>query len=203
MRWILMALLFVTTVGCAATDEAGEPVTELTEEQERERWMAAASPGPEHELLREQEGDWVVSGRVWHGPDADPMEVVGEARTYLMLGGRFLAQEYKSTIGETEFEGFGIWGFDRVRNRYMGLWMDSHGTAISLVKGQGVKEDGTLVMIMQSINPDGSLRVSRDELILRGAAGMTYRSWNAPGNDPDRPPYLAVEMEYRPDNKGD
>jgi hypothetical protein len=160
--------------------------------------VAAATPGPQHELLAAQAGEWDVRGRVWMEAGGEPMDVTAEAKTYLVLGGRFLAQEWTASIGGAmSMEGLSFWGYDNVRKKHIGVWMDNFGTAIALSQG-GEAKDGRLNMMMQSIWPDGQLMWFREQIDLRGPEGMSYRGWLKPKGDPQGEEFLAVEMNYLP-----
>jgi hypothetical protein len=47
-----------------------------------------------------------------------------------VLGGRFLESEFKGELGGGPFEGIGLTGYDNSKQRYVGTWIDSMGTAI-------------------------------------------------------------------------
>src|SRR5262245_39400535 len=76
-------------------------------------------PGPEHEKLKELEGTW----------DA-VMEMGGQkskaTATYKSIcGGMWLASDFEGDLEGVKFQGHGLDGYDRTKNKYVGVWVDS------------------------------------------------------------------------------
>lgn len=65
-----------------------------------------------------------------------------------ILGGRFLKQKYKGEWAGEKFEGLGFIGYDKMKKRYVTLWMDNMATGIFQSTGrydaatQTIKESG-------------------------------------------------------------
>jgi hypothetical protein len=68
------------------------------------------------------------------------MVSTGTMKNSFELGGRFLNQTYKGDPCENspfpEFEGRGYWGYNKVDNRYEGVWMDTATTQMQTEQGQ-------------------------------------------------------------------
>jgi hypothetical protein len=60
----------------------------------------------------------------------------------MTLGGRVLVERVKSQMMGSEFEGFGMTGFDNVSGKYWGTWNDNMGTGLMISDGT-CAEDGT------------------------------------------------------------
>lgn len=110
------------------------------------KWLDTIDPGPAHELFQRGVGRFETETKVfWAGPDGPPMTTTGTAERRLVLGGRFIEQHTTSTYlipdletGQMESRtvyGLGYTGYDRVRNLYIGTWMDSMSTQILAMKG--------------------------------------------------------------------
>lgn len=119
-----------------------------------EKWMATTTPGPEHEWLAKGEGKWNVTMRMWmEGPGSEPVVSTGTAEAKMVLGGRYLMENFNATLnfppemgGQQPFEGLGMTGYDKVRNLYISTWADSMSTQIMMMKGSRAPGGDTLYL---------------------------------------------------------
>ena len=54
----------------------------------------------------------------------------------MILGGRFLKEDYNGIFMGEPFSGTGTTGFDMVKKSYIGNWVDTMGTGQMIMKGQ-------------------------------------------------------------------
>jgi hypothetical protein len=94
-----------------------------------------AAPGPEHKALDSLAGDWVVESRFIMAPDAPPTVSKGTSKKKWILGGRFVQEELSAEFMGKPFQGVGITGYDKIKKKYVGSWMDSMGTSLSTMEG--------------------------------------------------------------------
>jgi hypothetical protein len=87
-------------------------------------------PGPEHDVLATDVGEWDAVMKIVPMPGAPPMEVPGTEKNTL-LGGRWLIGEFKSDMMGQPFEGHGITGYDPDKKAYVFCWVDSMSTTVS------------------------------------------------------------------------
>ena len=104
-------------------------------DEEMAAWMEYAAPAAEHEYLKRREGTWKARTRFWMKPGDPPAESEGTMTNTLILGGRFLQSSYEGNTPWGEFSGMALDGFDRIRNKYVGIWIDSMGTQVSALSG--------------------------------------------------------------------
>ena len=90
-----------------------------------------AAPGDAHKQLARKVGSWMSVNRMWMDPSAPPMESVGNSTMRMVLGGRYLLEEVRSTFMGQPFEAIGLTGFHNGTGKYEFAWMDTVGTAIS------------------------------------------------------------------------
>jgi hypothetical protein len=92
------------------------------------------TPGPEHQVLKMDEGTWdaVIEGTP--APGAPPMTSKGTEVDRIGCGGLCLISDFKGEImpGMT-FEGHGVSTWDPAKKKYVGSWVDSisQGLAVS------------------------------------------------------------------------
>lgn len=105
---------------------------------------AAGTPGEPHKRLAELVGTWKTSSQMWHAPDAPPETTKGTAKFKMILGGRFLQQEFKGKAMGKSFEGIGTVGYDNVKAKYESTWMDTMSTGLMRSEGDYNVETKTL-----------------------------------------------------------
>jgi len=94
------------------------------------------APGENHKILESLAGDWDATSQWWMTKDAQPMESKATASSKMVLGGRFLHQEYKGEAMGEPFEGMGVTGYDNVKQEFTSVWMDNMATGIMTSSGQ-------------------------------------------------------------------
>ena len=112
---------------------AQEPtkMPQMTPEQkaEMEAYMRAGTPGAPHQTMAATVGTYDIKVKSWHDPNGPATEEAGTAIRKMILDGRVLVEDVKSTMMGTPYSGQGLRGYDNVTGKYWGLWMDSMSTA--------------------------------------------------------------------------
>ena len=129
-----------------------KPVTEEEKKQEDKMDMQAmmevytklGTPGEPHKMLANLAGSWVTKTRAWMDPDKPPMESTGTCEQKMLLGGRFLQQEFTGDMMGSLFTGIGVTGYDNHTKKYVSTWIDSMGTAILFFEGTGSADGRTI-----------------------------------------------------------
>ncbi len=85
-------------------------------------------PGPEHELLKSDVGVWDATVEML-GPGGSVSKGV---ETNSMLGGLWLVTDFKSEMMNQPFEGHGVEGYDPIKKKYVGTWVDSMSSSLSI-----------------------------------------------------------------------
>ena len=118
----------------AAPDKAAPPATDAQHDAMMAEMMKYAAPGPEHAVLNPLVGSWKTTVKTWMAP-GDPQVSEGTCDRAWAMGGRYLVSNYKMTFGGAPFEGMEILAYDRMKNEYIGTWIDNMGTSIAVSKG--------------------------------------------------------------------
>ncbi len=93
------------------------------------------TPGPPHKVLASMAGSWNTRIKSWTEPDKPPMESTGTCEQKVILGGRFLQQEFAGQMMGSPFTGIGVTGYDNHIKKYVSTWIDSMSTAILFFEG--------------------------------------------------------------------
>ena len=109
-----------------------------------EVWKKLATPGEPHKLLASRAGSWSARSRHWMELDKPPMEFAGSCERKMILGGRFLQDEFSGEMMGSPFTGIGIIGYDNHSKKYVSSWMDSMSTGIYFFEGTASRDGKTI-----------------------------------------------------------
>lgn len=139
MRWVVGVLMLAGLAGRAArAQEGGE---------------GFVKPSPQHAFLKKEEGTWDATMKIFMGgPDAPPETCKGVEKNK-MLGGFWLISEYEGDFGGQPFSGLGTVGYDPVKKKYIGSWVDSVTPHLTLMEGTYDEAKKTLTLLTEGINP--------------------------------------------------
>lgn len=116
-------------------------------------YMKFAQPGPEHQQLMHRAGTWEHTTKMWMDPKQPPIETKGTAEFKMILGGRFLVQEYHSEFMGMPFHGFGVTGYDNFKKQYVGMWTDVMASSMLNTLGTPDASGKTVTFIGQMDDP--------------------------------------------------
>lgn len=120
----------------AAADSKSGKTAPPDEAEMMKKWEAAATPGPNHKALEPLIGEWDLVTRFWMaGPDGPVMESKGTAKAHWILENRFVHEEVNGEMMGRPFHGMGVTGYDNLKKKYVSVWIDNAGTAISTSEG--------------------------------------------------------------------
>lgn len=106
------------------------------------KFEEAATPGAPHKMLAEKAGEWTYTSKWWDSKDQKkPQTSKGTSTMTMILGGRWLQQNFKGTAMGQPFEGLGLVGYDNIKGTYESLWLDTMSTA--LMHGTGSYDAST------------------------------------------------------------
>lgn len=124
---------------------AGQPEMQLPPgwtTEDMQACMAAGIPGKMHEHLAKSVGVWAGETTMWMGPGMDPMpKNTCTNTTSMIMDGRYAKSDMAGEIpGMGPFNGLGITGFDNVSQKFVGTWIDNHGSGIMNGVGELAKD---------------------------------------------------------------
>ncbi len=102
------------------------------------------TPGAPHKLLASMAGSWITKTKACMEPNKPPMETKGTCEQKMLLGGRFLQQEFTGEMMGSPFTGIGVTGYDNHTKKYVSTWIDSMGTAILFLEGTASADGKTI-----------------------------------------------------------
>ena len=136
-----------------AKEKKGEK--KMDPQEMMEVWKKLGTPGEPHKLFASLEGSWTTTTKEWMDPGKPPTESAGTAEMKMLLGGRFLYQEFNGEMMGQPFSGIGIDGYDNLTKKYVTAWMDSMGTGIFMMEGTASADGRTITLHGQHPEPGG------------------------------------------------
>lgn len=118
-----------------------------SQEEMMKRWQESMTPGAPHKRFEESVGTWDAEVKMWmNGPTGDPMISKGTSKNKLVLGGRYLQQDFTGEMMGQQFTGIGLTGYDNFKRKYVSFWIDNMSTAMSTMDGALDKDGKSLTM---------------------------------------------------------
>lgn len=120
-------------------------------------------PGPteHHKLFEKYTGDFTADVKMWMVPGGEPMISKASETTTKIAGGMWYHQKFNGEFMGMQFEGHGIVGYDSMKKKYVGIWVDSFSPFIVPMEGTYDAEKKVLVWDVQSFDEAGKPQVQK------------------------------------------
>lgn len=125
--------------------------------------LALGNPSSGHHVLERLRGDWDVTVKDEHGPS------VAHSRIRMILGGRYVVEDFKGILGSAPYEGRNTIGFNNATGLYEATWIDSLNTGMMNSKGRFDPPTDTLLFVGSIYNPvKGLVERVHSKLVFTG-----------------------------------
>lgn len=173
---------------------APKPAAPAMDPAMMEAMMKAGVPGDPHRKLDGMVGTWDTKVTMWPMPGMDPMTSVGTSTNQWVMGGRYLEQRFKSDFMGMPFEGLGFTGYDNVKKKYWGTWMDNMSTSMMTSTGN-VSADGKVWEFDATMTDPmtGKDTAVKEKVTVVNADHHTMEMW---GPAPDGKMFKNMEIAY-------
>jgi len=150
--WISRGVMVICSLIFIQAMTFPQDKTNPSEEEMMKRWKEASTPNEMHKLLESLVGSWKAEIKIWmKGPDSLPSVSKGSAQYQMVLGGRFVKEDYKGEMDGQPFTGFGYTGYDNTKKKFIGAWMDDMGTSLTTMEGS-LDPDGKTIIFMSKMD---------------------------------------------------
>lgn len=203
--WMLSALIAACLLG-GMTQDAEGPMTsgiasaststiEIPVPEAMQDMMQSMTPGEPHKKLAAQSGEFIIKGRTWWDPKAQPMELKGTATQKMIHGGRYQLQEFKGDTMGMPYEGTAVTGYDNVTKEYFSTWIDTMRTGIVHYRGKA-DEKGVVSMTCEMEDPrDPTVKGTfRRVMKLDDKDSFTIETWTKDKKHPEE--FKVAEMTF-------
>ena len=135
--------------------------------------------------------------RFWQTPEQEPQASTAHSEIEWLLGERFVGERFEGQVqagGEArDFEGYGLTGYDNLKQAYVGVWADNQSTAVMRMCGK-FNEAGELVMNGSHELVEGGLALIRSVCRFVDDDHVVIQVYRTVG---DQPEYRCLELSYQ------
>ncbi|MCI0341932.1 MAG: DUF1579 domain-containing protein [Planctomycetales bacterium] len=163
-RTTLVLGAVAAALGVAATLGAERALSQegMPDDKMMKEWLEMNAPAAQHKKLEALVGEWETVTSVMGTPGSK-----GSAKFEMEMGGRWLKQTYSGSMMGTPFTGVGYLGFDRIRGRYVQIWLDTLSTAPSIAYGDFGQDGKVLQMFGEMDEPQMKIYGKTARYVLR------------------------------------
>jgi hypothetical protein len=181
MRRSMWAIVLLTLSGLVAGGSlAGDKEKDKKEDKKDDKGeFKAPLPGPEHKVLAQLEGNWDAKVK-FYGP-AGSGESKGVMKRKMIMGGRFLKEDFTGDMMGMKFQGMGIAGYNPAKKKYLSTWIDNMSLSIMSYEGTYDAETKTLTNVGEDVW-EGKKMKARDVLKIVSADEQTFDMYRSAGD---------------------
>jgi hypothetical protein len=111
-------------------------------------------PAAEHQILAADEGTWDATIKSFMAePDAQPTVSKGVEVNTVMPGGLWVLSKFQGDFGGMTFEGRGQFGYDPLKKKYVGTWIDSMSPTLAVLEGTYDARTKTMTYVGDGVDP--------------------------------------------------
>jgi hypothetical protein len=108
---------------------------------------ASPRPSEAHKVITGGAGTWdAIVKMYFRGPRGPATESKGVETSETISGGFYSLTTFKYKMGDKDFEGHGLFGYDPRTKEYVGTWVDNFTTIPTQLKGKYDPDQKTLTM---------------------------------------------------------
>lgn len=155
-------LVCVSLTGCAAQQSSNksdvsdaDKKPQVSDADMMANWTAFMTPGPEHKVLDAAVGKWNTHMKFSAGPTGPTEESDGTSEIEWVMGGRYIHESAHGSAMGQPFEGAGVVGYDKLKKKYVGGWIDNMGTGITA--SEGTYDAAKKTINFTSAGPDATI----------------------------------------------
>lgn len=132
-----------------------KPAKQMDPQAMMEVYQKLATPGEPHKQFESLAGSWTTKTKEWMEPGKPPAESTGSADMKMLLGGRYLQQEFTREMMGQPYTGMRITGYDNLHKKHVSIWLDTMGTAPFMMESTGSADGKTITLKGQHAEPSG------------------------------------------------
>jgi hypothetical protein len=162
-KWIALVpvALFVAATAIAADSP---PAMSAQQKAMMDKMTKAATPGPQHEVLKKLAGDWNAKVKVQMDPSQPAQESQSTSTVTVLMDGRYSQEVVSGQMMGSPFSGMGITGYDNVLGKYVSTWIDNMGTGIMASQGTA-DASGKVITWASSMSDPATGKVTRERMV--------------------------------------
>ena len=128
-KWIALAAVSLCFAAVAFAADA-PPAPTAQQKEMMDKMAKAATPGPQHEMLKKMAGEWNATVKYQFDPSQPWKEEHSTSTITNLMDGRYSQEVTSGSMMGQPFNGMGVTGYDNVLGKYVSTWIDNMGTGI-------------------------------------------------------------------------
>jgi hypothetical protein len=163
---------------------------------------ATAQPGSkpteEHKILARDEGTWDGTIKSYMGgPDAEPAVSKGTEVNTVMPGGLWVLSKFEGDFAGMKFEGRGQFGYDPVKKKYVGTWIDSMSPNLSVLEGEYDTKSKTMTFVGNGVSAEGIKYTQKMVTTAKDDGSRVFTLYMKVGEAKDESKFLEITYQKR------
>ena len=157
-------------------------------------------PGPEHAIFKDVAGTWDATVESFMAPGAPPSLSKGEETSRVGCGGMCLITDFRGSFvmgppgtPATPFEGHGTETYDKAKKKYVGTWIDSMSTGLSVSESTHDAATRTMTGWMEGPDMSGSVSKMKATTVMKDPNTRVFSMYNV---GPDGKETLGMRITY-------
>jgi len=194
--FVLVAVaLFVTTAAFAA-DAPKAPSAE--QQAMMEKMTKAATPGPQHEMLKKMAGEWNAKVTSQMDPSQPPEVEQSTSTLTMLMDGRYCQEVASGSMMGQPFSGMGLTGYDNVLGKYVSTWIDNMGTGIMTSVGTA-DASGKVITWIGTMSDPVTGKVSKERMVttIKDDDHHTFEMYGTPPGGKKEMKMLTIEYSRK------
>lgn len=175
--FVFLACLVLVAMASPVMAKDKKPEKQMDPQAMMEIYAKLATPGEPHKQFVSLAGSWTTQTKEWMEPGKPPMESAGTCDFKMLLGGRFLQQEFTSEMMGQPYSGIGTTAYDNLRKRYVSTWIDTMGTGIFVMEGTASADGKTITLKGQHDEPGGGHMTHRAVWKIADSNAQTFEMY--------------------------
>lgn len=141
-------------------------------------WAEASAVTPSHELLHQFAGTWTGEVEIWMAPGAPSEKSTGTMVTTAEMGGRWMRQRWTGEMMGQPFEGEGYFGYDNIKKKHIGTWIDTMSTGLMVMEGDYDAAKKSFDMVGTFSDPMGATNKARHVITIQSVDKHTFEMYH-------------------------
>ncbi len=195
-RFLGFLITGLTAATLVMAADKPKPATKAATDEKAamEAMMKASIPGENHKKLEAFVGTFDVKVKTWEKPGAAPQESAGTSEGKMVLGGRYVHEDFQGTFMGQPFTGMGMTGYDNVQKKFVSTWADTMSTGIMTSTGKANASGNGMDMSGSMADPvTGKMMTVQQKVEIADNDHHRFEMW---GPAPDGKNFKMLEIEY-------
>lgn len=149
----LVVLCLALPLSLTAQEGAPQDPAAAMDPAAMDAFVAAMSPGEQHQYLERYVGDWSYEQSMWSDPTQPALKASGESTKSMIMGDRYLQEEMRGEMMGQPFYGRAVTGYDNLEKVLRSTWIDNFSTGIVVSEGKLVGDEDGHTLRSEFMNP--------------------------------------------------